>query len=165
MMKELWKPIINYNYKISNAGRVMNKFGRILKTLTNYNGYSVINIYNDSGMKQFRVSRLVAIYFVSNPEKKTQVNHKNGDKSDNRSSNLEWNTSLENITHAWKTGLTKTFGQGNGIAKLSEFQAIEILSLYSDGGTRHADIAKMYNVSPSAINYLLARKSWKHLTP
>ena len=61
------------------------------------------------GKKRFYIHRLVAMSFISNPNKYPQINHKNGNKKDNRVENLEWCTQKQNNQHAWKTGLNKGF--------------------------------------------------------
>ena len=64
-------------------------------------------VYLD-GRHQF-VHRAIAKMCIPNPENKPCVNHKNGDKYDNRISNLEWVTYSENNQHAYDTGLKKKF--------------------------------------------------------
>lgn len=92
------------NYCVSDAGEVFslnyNKTGEIkkLKPQKHKNGYLFVNL---SG-KIVSLHRLVAKTFIPNPENKPQVNHKNGNKMDNRVQNLEWNSSSENILHAYR---------------------------------------------------------------
>ena len=69
-------------------------------------GYPAVTLRSDAGKRQtFKVHRLVALLFVENPNNKETVNHKSGDKCDNRVCNLEWMTHAENIQHAWDAGL------------------------------------------------------------
>ena len=100
---EEWK-IINdtTNYEISNSGRVRNiKTGRILKGRLSKSGYLQVNLTMKETLKQknYYIHRLVAIYFIENPENKREVNHKDGDKINNHVENLEWVTSSENQKH------------------------------------------------------------------
>lgn len=97
-MKEIWKPVKNYEglYEVSNMGRVKslnyNKTGkeRILKLNKDKDGYLLVNLHKNTKMKSCKVHRLVATAFVENPEGYTEVNHINENKLDNRANNLEY---------------------------------------------------------------------------
>jgi hypothetical protein len=63
---------------------------------------------------------LVAECFIPNPEKKDIVNHKDGNKTNNKVSNLEWCTNLENVQHAFDIGLNKGIeGEKHNSSKLN----------------------------------------------
>lgn len=118
-MQEIWKDIVGYEglYQISNLGRikrlkkliVLQNGGKyyleekILKPGKNSRGYNLVVIKG----KALRIHRLVAETFIPNPENKQQVNHKDGNKNNNRAENLEWCTCKENVNHAIKIGVFK----------------------------------------------------------
>lgn len=89
------------DYYISDTGRVYRKrYGRIrcIKHSIAKNGYSHVQIAN----KEYLVHRIVAKAFLErNDEQRNQVNHKNGNKQDNRVENLEWVTQSENQKHRY----------------------------------------------------------------
>jgi Tol biopolymer transport system component len=64
-------------------------------------GYLTVNIKQKTTL----VHRLIAETFISNPENKPQVNHIDGDKTNNNINNLEWTTNEQNMKHSWKIGL------------------------------------------------------------
>ena len=105
-MIEKWVNIKGYNgeYKISNLGRILSykqyKEGRILKTTPNKKGYPKVSLIKDGSSRYFEVHRLVAMYFVPNPRHLKYVNHKDGIKTNNESSNLEWCTQSQNVMHS-----------------------------------------------------------------
>lgn len=86
-------------YAISKDGRVFSYLRNIiLHPEEVHNGYLRVNLIDAEGsVRHFRVHRLVAETFIPNPEEKTQVNHKNGNRKDNRVENLEWATARENV--------------------------------------------------------------------
>lgn len=106
---ELWKKYPgNKNYEISTTGRVRRLFKKHKNFLTPVkfrDGYYYVTITTCSKSKSIAVHRLVALTFLNQEISKTQVNHKNGDKKDNRLENLEWVTPSENILHAYREKL------------------------------------------------------------
>lgn len=114
---EQWKEIIGYEtmYEVSNLGNVRSiervtnngkkRKGKILKPSMTTNGYLTARLCKDGKSVAHSIHRLVAIHFVSNPDGKPYVNHKDGVKINNLSENLEWSTPSENIQHANRTGL------------------------------------------------------------
>lgn len=95
---EIWKTITDYpNYQVSNYGNIKNiRFNRILKcTITPY-GYKVCSLGKNKFYKSYFVHRLVASAFVDNPNNYPCVNHKDENKLNNNSNNLEWCTQTYN---------------------------------------------------------------------
>jgi len=114
MQKERWKTIKGYEgqYHVSSYGRVKsiarivkNKGGMrvvpeiILSPGKNEWGYLYVILFKSNKGKPFRVNRLVALAFKKNPLNKREVNHIDGDRTNNRANNLEWTTKKENMAH------------------------------------------------------------------
>lgn len=164
---EEWKLYpYNHNYYISNYGRVYHKdyittSGRLCKSkmLSNIktnDGYLTCTILIDNKPKQKRVHRLVAETFLSSPIdiRKTEVNHINGNKLDNRLSNLEWCSPSENQLHAIHNhlqpqGLTKYLG------KFSDIERQQIKEEYNSSNISKRKLAIKYGCSPTCINNIL----------
>ena len=118
-MQEVWKDIKGYEgmYQVSNFGRVKSFdrydkhgalwLGKILSNKPKKTGYVNVKFSVDGKRSVKLVHRLVAEAFIPNIENKPEVNHKDGNKSNNKVSNLEWVTSRENTLHGIEKGLIK----------------------------------------------------------
>lgn len=109
-MKEIYRPIRGYEerYMVSNLGNVVSlnyqntKHAKIMSPVKHHLGYLLVHL-GKSKIKM--VHTLVAEAFLPNPDGKKFVNHIDGNKSNNKVTNLEWVTSKENVNHAIRTGL------------------------------------------------------------
>ena len=99
--------IKNYeNYELYDTGDVINTTtGKKLQGSVRLNGYKVYRLSKNNQKVEFYAHRLVAEYFIPNPENLPVVNHKDGNKLNNTVDNLEWTTYSENCVHAHQTGL------------------------------------------------------------
>lgn len=101
-MREIWKDIPSYEglYSVSTLGKVKNKkTDKILKPMHNGNKYFQVEIRKNGEPKRCLVHRLVAQSFFSDFSTDLEVNHKNGNKADNRLCNIELVTRSENLIH------------------------------------------------------------------
>ena len=111
---------MNGLYEVSNMGRIKSLKRRFVTTemILKYNktkdGYFQVGLSKDGKTKTQRVNRIVAKAFIANPNNLSQVNHIDGDKTNNHIDNLEWCDCKYNINEAWKLGLNKKrFGKDN----------------------------------------------------
>ena len=169
-MKEQWKILEKYpNYSVSNTGRVKNHItGRVLKSNISRVGYHRVGLYPNSrglsGPDYVVIHRLVAIYFLKNSEKLPQVNHLDGDKGNNRASNLEWCTASRNIKHSYDMGLN-VFPRGSRhfASKIEESDVREIRKRCLLGH-RQKDIAKDFGINQQNVSLISRGIAWSHVT-
>jgi hypothetical protein len=169
---EIWKPLKDYEglYEVSNMGRVRSLIKRgnakqkIRKTGFDIRtGYITVQLTKNNKPLTKRVHRFVAETFVPNPMNKPVVNHIDGNKKNNKGSNLEWMTYSENTLHSFKNGLQKKiFGDYNYITKIKTQDVLKIRELINLGKTNR-EIAKIYGVNPSQISRIKTGKRRKEL--
>lgn len=162
---ETWQNI-NDNYQISDMGNVKTierrvSFGcgyrtvkeKILKPL-NIHGYHYVYVGSRKA-----IHRLVAEVFIPNPLGLPQVNHKDGDKSNNVVYNLEWCTQSENSKHAYNTGLICR-GESHPKSKLTSDDIIEIRKLH---GQPLKELSERFGVTKMCISKIQNNKMWRHI--
>lgn len=106
-MEEVWKDIEGYEglYQISNLGNVKGikrkgSSGCKLRPALRKDGYMQVSLRKEGKDSSYLVHRLVAIAFLPMTNEKNQVNHKDGNRTNNILENLEWCTPQENTLHS-----------------------------------------------------------------
>ena len=178
-MNEEWKDIPNYEgwYQVSNLGNVRSldrkiiysngkiyiAKGKNLKPTLRKNGYYYVTSAKNSNKPKFDIHKLVAFVFIDNPNNYPCVNHIDGNKYNNRIDNLEWCTYSENAIHADRLGLKlRTYGESNGMSKLTKDDILKIRNLL-DEGIKGKDISKMFNIAQSTVSLIKNNKLWSHI--
>jgi hypothetical protein len=146
--------------------RLLNIKERILKPAIDKNGYYRVALCKGKELTTFKVHRLVATHFILNDNPKLEVNHKDGNKLNNKSDNLEWITHSENVIHAFKNNLSQGLkGSKNSQSKLTEQDVFEIRAIAkAKRNYGRLDLAKKYGVSEKHIQDIVNSKTlWSHV--
>ena len=136
---------IGDGYYISPLGHLYSTSGRKLTRIkpgVKPGGYEFACVAGSYKM----IHRLVALSFIPNPQNLPEVNHKDGNKRNNASTNLEWMTRSQNTRHAFDAGLMKR-GSESPFCKLTKDQAREIRK----AGGRYRDIGRRFGVSAQTV--------------
>ena len=167
---EIWRDVVGFEglYRVSNMGRVKSLFNGDVKIrrapLCNPGYFSVV-LYKDNEVTHIRIHVLVAQAFLPNPENKRYVNHRDGNKRNNRVDNLEWVTPLENAHHAINMGLTKS-GCDHPRAKLNEEQVRYIREVCIPGDRKFGfgALARKFGVGVKAIARIYYNERYRNVT-
>ncbi len=139
-------------YYVNPRGQVKGRFGRPLHPgHIGQTGYLKVNLGVGNSIS---VHRVVALAFIPNPENKPQVNHRNGDKGDNRVENLEWVTGKENTHHARRAGKCPN---------LTVLTPTEVLDIFTSQEST-ASLATRFAVVRTTITAIRRGAAWAWLT-
>jgi len=165
-------------YEVSECGEVYRKeyirVGRLkqgvvnikisrkkMKIIVDNGGYRRVHLTNGKKHTLVLLHRAIAIAFIPNPLKLPQVNHIDGDKSNNNISNLEWVSLVDNMRHSWRIGLRKAkMGESNPKSKLTRKEVIKIFK----SSKSKTELSKIYNVSYTSIHYIKIGRTWASVT-
>lgn len=148
-------------YFITKDGKLWStKTNKFLRPTVHTGGYLKVKIGKPK--KDYYMHRLVAYAYLPPIDGKYFVNHKNGNKKDNRVANLEWVTDMENQLHNQFVLKNSNRGSLNGSAKLTEKTVAAIKKRLSRGDTL-VSIAKDFHVSATAIQEISCGKKWLHV--
>jgi hypothetical protein len=168
---------IELPYEVSRRGIIRRIAGpdcvgrmRKRKTITPHiicGGYLQVILQNKKRRYSPLVHTIVAFAFLAPPpgeygRGKIAINHKNGKKTDNRPSNLEWVTYQQNSDHASYIGLMRT-GERNHASVLREKDIPKIRKDIANGITR-AELARQYKCSYCAIDSIFRGITWRHVS-
>ena len=138
----------------------------------------IIGLYKDKKRQTHLVHRLIALTYISNPENKLQINHKDGNPLKNYVDNLEWVTASENIQHGIKLGLIDNFSEkckrirsengkkmgainGMKFRRLFSFAEANCIRAIRKATGKSCDaIARIYGCAPKTINNIVNLKSY-----
>lgn len=135
--------------------------GRVL-TPSRANRYAVVILTKDGASKLFKVHHLVAQAFLEPVPGKPYINHIDGYRYNNRKTNLEYCTHLENMIHAYAMGLIEGFkGDKHPGAKLTE-DAVRYIR-EQRGIRTGADLARQFGITRSQVSSIQHRKTWQHI--
>ena len=157
---EDWRDVVGYEglYQVSNYGRVKSfqkNYPKIMKSGVQSKGYVQIRLHKNRHSKNCGVHVLVAQAFIFNPAQKSEVDHRNGDKTNNCIWNLNWATRSENAARAYQLGLIKVNrGTQCHYAKLN---AEEVIYIRKNPDTlKIRELSEKFNVSRETIKRVRA---------
>lgn len=164
MTTEQWRDIPGYEglYEVSDHGRVRSMHGRRGSAVHmlnpgRTNGYLMVGLCKNKNKWQVTVHRLVMLAFVGESNG-LFTNHKDGNRSNNHLSNLEYVTNVENLRHG-----REVLGHLPGKRSLDESVIREIIELGANG-LKPKQIAQMFEITVQHTRLILRGETWMHLT-
>lgn len=146
-------------YYVSSEGLVFNSYKNVVKQFDNGKGYKYVVFRYGGKVKHEYVHRLVATAFLPRKNGCSEVNHLDGNKSNNSVSNLEWCTRNRNVQHAYDYGLAPQ-GTKKWNSKFSDSDLLLIFEL-REQGLLQREIALQLGVCQSTISAVLRGRYYR----
>ena len=177
-MPEHWTSVIDWEdlYEISDLGQVRSKDrmihyrdgrtrfypGTILKQCINKNGYPYVGLSRDGKTTRQLVHWLVGSAFLGPRPDGYHTRHGPGGPGENKVTHLSYGTVIQNAEDTLRDG-TRAIGTRLPQAKLTDDIVRECRARYAAGGVTIKDLADKFGVSTSTMNFVIRRKTWKHV--
>jgi hypothetical protein len=143
-----------YELKVFENGEIEGKRGGILKPRLDRYGYPNISVYHEGKRHTKTVHRIVAEVFIPNPDNLYSINHKDGIKTNNEVSNLEWCTIAQNNEHSYMSGLRKL-----------KVQPEQVPYIYTNPDNLTAkELSAKFGVKLNTIYGIIYGYKWKSIT-
>ena len=144
-------------YLILSCGSVYNETtGSFMKGGADKNGYHIVSLSLNGKKYTRKIHRLVAEYFIPNPNNLPEVNHIDGDKWNNEDCNLEWVSSAENTHHAARLKLRKSL--------LTESDVVKVCELLEKSDNSISEISDLTGVPKSSILKIRRGDNWRSIS-
>jgi hypothetical protein len=172
----MWKQLIfngmETNYEVSTEGHIRNKYNKNVLSEALAKGYLRVCVHLPDGtgknkQMSYPVHRMVAYVFLPNddPVYKTQVDHLNGNKLDNRVYNLEWVTPKENVIRAHKNGLCHVrYGENHPNNVYTEEQVRKVCELLEENKLTLEEIGKRCGMPRKIVQKIKGGTLWVHVS-
>lgn len=149
-------------YSIDRFGNIYSSYSkRFLKLSIGMDNYYKVTLVNDDGKPSYlRVSRLVGIAYIPNPENKPVINHIDGDKLNNFVGNLEWSTVAENTQHSYNTGL-QTINNGH---EVTDFRVVHEICKLLEQGVRPKEISEIVGIKKRKVDEIRTKEYWSSIS-
>lgn len=181
---ERWLPVPGFEgfYEVSDQGRVRSldrivhkrairdgpliqtrRRGKLMKLSLDTHGYHQVNLCVNAANKHVFVHHLVLLAFKGKRPEGALCRHLDGCRTNNKASNVEWGTPLENNADCRAHGTERhPFGENHGGAKLNERAVRDIRSRVAAGASK-VSVGRHYGVSDTCISSVVARRTWSHV--
>lgn len=171
---EIWKiyniPFNSNGLIVSNLGNIKNNFWQDRPIQDNGFGYKKCAIHNKgtvgfSRIKNLYIHRIVAELFLEKPlPHKTQVNHIDGDKRNNKEGNLEWVCPKENIKHSHDTGLSRNRREHGTTVKAPDSVVLNAYLAVKIGMYGVRESAERHGLPRTTLSSIMNKRSRRDVT-